>query len=122
MYLAKVDSIKYKWNVWAKELIDFNKEFDFNTPEKFKEFIDANTINSKDSAEYNESLNVNRDITILKTQKRDVETKKLSFEKQVEFGITSTIVLGIILFVARYLFCAVRWSIKVLKQKNELPS
>ena len=122
LFLAKVDSIKYKWKVWAKELIDFNKELDFSTPEKFKEFIDAYRINSKDSAEYNQSLNVNRDIAALKIQKRDVETIKLSFEKQVEFGIISTIILGIMLFAARYLFYAVRWSIKVLKQKNELPS
>ena len=121
-YLAEKDSIKYKWNNWAKELTDFNKELDFNTPQKFKEFIDANRLNSNDSTNYNESLKINNDIAILQWQKKEIKIKKLSFKEQVRFGVTSTIILLIILFAARYLFYAVRWSVKVLKQKNETPS
>lgn len=121
-YLAEKDSIKHKWNIWAKELIDFNKELDFDTPQKFKEFIDAIRINSKDSANYTESLKVNREIGALKERKKEIEIKKLSSKEQLRFGVASTIVLLIILIPARHLFYAVRWSIKVLKQKNETPS
>lgn len=118
-YLAERDSIKYKWNSWSKELIDFNKELNFDTPQKFKEFIDANRLNRNDSANFNESEKVNQDILTLKQQKKEIEIKKLSFKEQVRFGVTSTIILLIILFATRYLFYAVKWSIKVLKQKNE---
>lgn len=122
LYLAEKDSIKYKWNIWAKELVDFNKELGFDTPQKFKEFIDANRLTKKDSTNYTESLKINQDIGTLKERKKEIEIIKLSFKEQVRFGVTSTIVLLIILFAVRYLFYAVRWSIKVLKQKNETPS
>jgi hypothetical protein len=121
-YLAEKDSIKYKWNKWAKELTEFNKELDFDTPEKFKAFIDANRISNNDLTNYKESQKVSKEIATLKTQMKEVETKKLSFKKQVKFGVVITIIIMTILFAIRYLFYAVRWSIKVLKQKNETAS
>ncbi|MCB0742018.1 MAG: hypothetical protein KDB92_13460, partial [Chitinophagaceae bacterium] len=121
-YLAEKDSIKHKWNKWDKELIEFNKELEFDTPEKFKEFFDKNKITINDSTNYMKSQILSKDIEELKTKRKEAERKHLSFKQQINFGVTSAIILGILLFAVRYLFYAIKWSIKILKQKSEAAS
>lgn len=118
--LAKKDSIKFKWEkVWSKELIAFNKEVGFETPESFKVFIEANRIQKLDTDKYNQSLKPNQEVTQLTADKSEIENKTLLSGQQFEFGIKSLIFLSIIFFGLRYLFYAIKWSLKVLKQKSE---
>lgn len=118
--LAKMDSIKFKWeNIWNKELIIFNKEIGLTTPEKFEEFFNTARINTTDIKNYNQSLNIKKETTTLYSQKRVMETKILSFDKQTQFGIKCAFFFGIIVFGLRYVFYVVNWSVKTLKQKSE---
>lgn len=122
LFLAKNDSIRHKWNIWDNEFSNFNIELGFDTPQKLKEFIDRVRLNKIDSTNYTEALKIKQDILKLREREKEVEMKKFSSEEQFIFGMTSTIILLIMLFPARYLFYGVRWSIKVLKEKNETTS
>jgi hypothetical protein len=115
--LAKKDSIKSRWKYLEKGPISLKTEGDFRTPEEFKSFFDTNRIEAIDILNNKQSLKVDQEITTLISQKKEIETKKFSFTTQVQFGIKLAIVFGILFFVIRYLFYAIRWSIKILKQK-----
>lgn len=117
--LAKKDSIKFRWEKWGKEVIAVNKEIGLGTPEAFKLFIETNRIEPADIEKYNQSLNANRDLSKLITEKNEIEGKILSHKEQKSFGVKSLIFVSLLFFGLRYLFYAVRWSIKILKQKGE---
>jgi hypothetical protein len=119
-FLALNDSIKYKWqNVWDKDLIEFNKELGFLNPDEFQSFIDKNRITKTDSTNYDSSLSINSEVAALTQNKKDYDSKILSFNEQTEFGLKASIICFIILFGFRYLFYSIRWSLKILKQKTE---
>lgn len=118
--LAQKDSIKYKWkNVWNKELISFLKETGFSDGDNFNSFIVTNTITTSDFENYNHSAKLNQEIKELKSEKDTIRSKILSINQQIAFGFKCFIVASIILFGARYLFYAVRWSIRTLKQPTK---
>ena len=118
--LAKNDSIKFRWEKkWSKELVTFNQEIGFTTPEKMKDYIEVNTINIIDSINYKQSLTSNQQKDSLINKKNEIKTKILSFDEQVELGIMTIIIFVIVLFLIRYLFYAVTWSMKILKEKSE---
>lgn len=117
--LAKKDSIKFRWKKWGKEVVATNKEIGLGTPEVFKAFIESNRIQATDIEKYNQALNVNKELTKLNTDKREIEDKKFSYNEQLSFGFKSLIFIVMILFGLRYLIYAIKWSLKVLKQKSE---
>jgi len=117
--LAKKDSIKFRWEKWGKVVVATNKEIGLGTPEVFKAFIESNRIQTTDIEKYNQSLNVNKELTKLNTDKREIEDKRFSYNEQLSFGFKSLIFISMILFGLRYLFYAIKWSLKVLKQKSE---
>lgn len=120
-FLALKDSIKYKWqNVWTKDLVGFVKENGFSNGDDFNSFIVSNRITNDDVQGFNQSLQIKTEIKNLTSEKENT-TKRLflSFEQQLKFGVTSFVVALIILFGLRYIFYAIRWSIKTLKQANE---
>jgi hypothetical protein len=119
-FLALNDSIKFNWkNVWDKDLIAFNKEIGFSNPDDFQSFIDKNRITKLDSLNFDSSLSINSKIALLTQNKKDYESKILSYNLQTEFGLKALIICFIILFGFRYLFYSLKWSLKILKQKSE---
>lgn len=117
--LAKKDSIKYRWEKWGKEVIAVNKEIGLGTPEAFKSFIVTNRLQPLDLDKYNQSLNTNKELNKLIANKREIEGKTFTSVQQFNFGLKSLIFLFIICFCLRHLFYAIKWSLKVLKQKSE---
>ncbi len=117
--LAKKDSLKLKWGKWEKETIENFKEMGFPSPESLKELIDTNIISSTDLNNYNQSVRITQELKALNKQKNKIEAKILSFKRQIEFGIKAAIFFAIILLGLRYLYYAIRWSIKTLKKKSE---
>lgn len=116
-YLSKNDSIKIKWKSWDKKLISFIQQRGFETPEKFKDFIDSNTITSNDIKIHETVLSLRDEIKSLKKNQRDVATKKFSSQEQFRFGLIAFFILFICFFVCRYIFYGLQWSLRVLKQK-----
>ena len=118
--LAVKDSIKFKWeHSWEKEVVAFNREQGFNTPEEFKEFIEANRINTSEIENYTKSINLNQEISTLNSEKNEAENKVLLFSEQIDFAIKSLLLFAVIFFGLRFLFYGIKWSIKTLKQKPE---
>lgn len=115
--LAQEDSVKYKWEkVWSKELISFMKETGFQSGDSFNSFIIANRITTDDFENHNRAKKLNREIGKLESEKEAITSKMLSANQQVAFGFKCFIVAVIVLFGIRYLFYAIRWSIKILRQ------
>lgn len=118
--LAEKDSIKHKWeNNWHKSFVEFIKEIGFSNPLAFHSFIEKNRITKLDSSNYDSSVAISMEIALLLKDKKDNESKILSYNEQTEFGLKALIICFIILFGFRYLFYSLKWSLKTLKQKSE---
>jgi hypothetical protein len=120
--LAQNDSIKFRWDGnknWIEIWTPFFKKIGFNNPSSLQEFILTNNINKSDIENNNSSLKIKDEIKSLKLQKREIENKILSYYEQVNFGIVTLIIFGIILFGLRYVVYSVKWSLKILKQKTD---
>jgi len=119
-YLALNDSIKYKWqHVWDKDLIAFNKKIGFSNPEEFQSFIEKNRFTKSDSNNNDLSNNIIAEINLLSLKKNKLESETMSMNEQYEFGLITLFITFIILFGIRYLFYAIIWSFKTLKEKSE---
>ncbi len=116
--LSEKDSIRFKCKSWDRELISFVQESGFETPEAFKNFIDANIIISDDIKRNNEASNMKAEIKSLNKEKEYAQSKIFSFEKQFQFALIAFIVSLSLLFIMRYIFYGIKWFIKTLNQKQ----
>lgn len=87
----------------------FNKQF-------FPDVPMQTTYNKLPTPDNNQLERDSLIIAKLTTQKSDIEDKILTFKDQVKFGIVMTIIFSLFFFGFRYLFYAVKWSVKTLKQ------
>lgn len=118
--LAKNDSIQYKWeHVWDNELLSFIKNLGFNDYNSFETFIESNVINDVDFENHKKSLSLRPKIDSLSSERSKVQSQIFSTEEQVDILIKTLILQAICFFLLRYLFYALRWSLKTLKQKTD---
>lgn len=117
--IALKDSIiiRYHQN-WTPELKAIFTKIGFKTPEKLLDFINKNRITNTDSLMNVKANDIRKKITILKTEKHIQNSKILSFTSQVEFGWFTFCISLLVFFALRYIYYAIRWSIKILKQSN----
>lgn len=117
-YLALNDSIKDRWyNSWSKDVIKFNMEIGFSTPEKFQSFIQNNHLAKAEILNYNLSKDIIKEKFSLTKKKDQINREVLSENEQIEFGFRVLLVMFIILFFLRYFLYAIMWSFKTLKEK-----
>jgi hypothetical protein len=118
-YLAAADSIKIKIDsFWTPEIKALLVTIDFDNPEKLTAFIDKNRITQDDSTDYNKSVLTTADVGKLKKERALYSAKILSTNQQFQFTLWISLIFFIALFGLRYLFYAIRWSIKILKQQG----
>jgi hypothetical protein len=116
-YLSASDSIKIKIDsFWTPEIKQLLVTIDFDKPEKLTAFINKNRITSDDSTDLQKSIVANETLGKLNKLKADYKAKVFSFQSQTRIAIWTLVILFILLFVMRFLFYAVRWSVKILKQ------
>lgn len=117
-YLALNDSIIDRWyNSWSKDVIKFNKEIGFSTPEKFQSFIENNHLAKAELLNYNLSKDIIKKNVLLTKKKDQINREVLSENEQIEFGFRVLLVMFIILFLIRYFLYAIMWSFQTLKEK-----
>jgi RNAse (barnase) inhibitor barstar len=117
--IAENDSTEYRWNnKWEKSLIDFHKSIGFKNGKDLQFFILNNSITSKDSIQINKSNEIQKEITELSKQKIELKNRIFQDSEKEKFIIGISAILFGILFVLRYLFYGVKWSIKQLNDKN----
>lgn len=115
--IAKSDSVRYKWEkTWDKELIAFNKELGFDTPQSFQNFILTNIIYTKDIEQNKAAEKINSEVDILQNKMSETYKKIVSTESQLRTAGLAFIISVVILFLFRYLFYGIKWSIRTLKQ------
>jgi hypothetical protein len=115
--IAKSDSIKYKWETtWDKELVTFIKELGFHTPESFKTFILSNNLSKDDIKRNQEATKINLEINILLNNRSGISNTIVSTNNQLKISVFAFLISLIILFIFRYIFYGVTWSIRTLKQ------
>ncbi len=117
-FLAKTDSIKFRWGTkWKEEWTPFFKKIGFANPDSLKKFVNSNTIQDNDIEMKNRSKELKKETINFKDENLKIKNKVLSYSEQINFGISAFIILGLLLFVLRYIVYAVQWSLKTLKEK-----
>jgi len=114
--IAKNDSINYRWNnQWSDNVIKFHNNIGFNTPKELEEFIIVNTLSENDSLKLKKVIDYKDEIYGLEKQKENRERKIISDWRMKDWTIAIIISLICIFFVFRYLFYAIKWSLRTLK-------
>jgi len=113
--IAVNDSVEYKWRkVWNKELMSFNKELGYKTPNDFKNFILINMFTPNDSINYKKNKLINEEIDELKYKLNNhILIKK---EERVHIVFLAICITFTLLFLIRYFYYGIKWSLKTLKQ------
>jgi hypothetical protein len=97
--------------------IEFGKLYKFKTPSDFKYFVNENTITSADLENLKKSNIILNEIRDLEIEKINTQNKIISPKDNKHFVILALLYSAIILFLLRYLFYGISWSINTLKQK-----
>lgn len=115
--LSKSDSLKIKWqNSLNKDLVAFDIELGFDTPEKFQSFIVDNIISQDDIEKNQKSIKVDSEINMLYKKIEDNSKKIIDVTNQLKGSYCAFFISAIIFFLLRYIFYGINWSIKTLKQ------
>jgi len=114
---AEDNNIRYKWKNWDSKITSPFAELKLSTPEALQKFLLDNEFVGIDTINHNKSLNIIQEIRAFKEREREVNSQKLSFKNQIRFGINSSLIAALILFVFRYLIYGMLWSVKTLKSK-----
>ena len=113
-YLAKKDSINYKWKyVWSKEIVNFNMGMGFSNPESFKKFILLNSFSKSDLINHKSALTIKSEIRSIINQ-----TKLHSRNDQLEIANYTLLISAILFFGLRYIYYSVKWSLNTIKIKE----
>lgn len=114
--IAKTDSVKYKWeNKWDKDLIAFNKELGFETPQSFQDFILTNIVYKNEIEKNQEAIKINAEADVIRNKIIEIRKKIVPIQNQFKTACIAFIIAVIILFVFRYMFYGTKWSIKTLR-------
>lgn len=115
--MAKNDSTEYRWNnKWSKEIIAFYKKIGFENGKKLQDFILTNAIDSKDKARLNEVSEMQIQIAQLNKAKYNLKNKIYDSKQTKNLMLKGLLILFGLLFILRYLFYAIVWSISTLKE------
>lgn len=98
---------------------EFGKHFNFKTPGEFKNFVTENTITSSDLEKLKQSNIIANEIRPLELEKDSAQEKLVSSKNHKHLVIMTFLYSFIILFLFRYSFYGIKWSINTLKQKGE---
>ena len=117
--LLKKDSIKIKWEkVWDKDLINLHISLGFPNSESFINFLSQNIITDNDRAFKNESDSLKIKIEGSKLKINIFNSKKLTFADRINFSLMIFLCVIFFLFLLRYIFYGIQWSLKILKDDN----
>ncbi len=110
------DSIEIKWKgKWKVDDITlFFEKIGFSRPDSLNNFIKRYSYSKSESSAKQKVENINNDIKILKKDFNSISI--LSPQMQIDFLKKSLLVLFIILFMLRYIYYGIKWSLKTLKE------
>ena len=104
-----------KWDPRFKQLL---RDVGFNSSEELQNFIEENRLTKDDTLNSQIAKSYQQEIRLLESKRTDYNSYLLAFKGQIDFGICVFCISLIILFASRYIYYAIKWSIKTLKQKQ----
>jgi hypothetical protein len=111
------DSIHYKWeHDFVNENRNFFKSIGFPNSKILQSFFDKYRLNKIESSNYDSSLVIKSEIDILFKKNNEYESGIFSKNEQIDLTLNVLYVLFVLMFLIRYLFCLIKWSLKTLKQ------
>jgi hypothetical protein len=115
--LAKKDSIEYFWNkVWDAEQINSIKDAGFGNPQELRNFILEYSLDEQEISNYNKAKKLYYEADSLRNYNSEISSM-LHNDSEIQDLVYFTIIVSIIIFFAfRYLYYAIVWSIKTLKE------
>ncbi|WP_336068590.1 hypothetical protein [Mesoflavibacter sp. CH_XMU1404-2] len=119
--LNEKDSLKFKWNnEWSSglkkkmgDLLGFKKLSDF------EDYIENNSLTPKEVEKNASAEKLIDERENIESKIRTEKYKLLDFDDRLEFSLICLIIIGVLSFPLRYLFYAIKWSIKTLKQNEQ---
>ncbi|MDB9755927.1 hypothetical protein OAB20_06545 [Winogradskyella sp.] len=113
------DSFKYKWDTFSASFKDELKdEVGFETAFDFENYIKTNSLTPN---ELELNYIAEKVIDERQTIEDKIQTEKyklMDVEDRLQFSLLGLFIAGVFAFPLRYLFYAIKWSIKTLKQKE----
>lgn len=113
------DSIEYKWaNSWDIDLINFNKSIGLGNAASLSAFIEDNLLNDSEIRNRQKVKLLQKEIGQLKFAK--IKTKNTIVSDAYRNSILkySILIIIIFLFLVRYAFYALRWSIITMRKSD----
>ncbi|MFM2225671.1 MAG: hypothetical protein RJA07_1873 [Bacteroidota bacterium] len=101
--------------IYTPELKSFLTSLGFETPEKLRDFVVSNLFNEKDFAIIRKQQIIEKEIK--KLEKEKIEITEISQQEAKQISNWTFVISIIVLFLLRYLFYGIRWSLKTLKQE-----
>lgn len=120
--LVAKNSLIPQWDVWRKDkaaMVFFNR-LGFYCGDSLQSFINANTMTDYDLMNKKRSEQIADEIHLLNDKKIEAKNKVFTTDLQISIAINWFLVFAFIIFVLRYLFYGVRWSISILSQKTNI--
>jgi hypothetical protein len=117
-FISKIfnDSVfQYKTYQSLKSAYGADYYYSFN---EFQTKLVESKIDSLDIYNYNKSIELKSDIKFLNASKSIIINTMLTQTEQIKFAFLAITILGIFLFPFRYFIYAVKWSLKILRQKQ----
>jgi hypothetical protein len=116
--LALSDSLLIRYETkWTPSTKIMFAEMGFNIPDQLQKFIVTNRINSTDNLKNKEAENIKKEVVIQKMQVETYHSKILSSEGQNQYLLWSMFISFLALFILRYIYYGIKWSINILKEK-----
>lgn len=117
---ARIDGlIKKNWdglNLNFKN--ELKNKYGFNNPSDFENFIANNSLTPNEVEQNANTIKIINERETIEAKILTEKYKLMDFYDRLEFSLICLMIIGVLSFPLRYLFYAIKWSIKTLKQKE----
>jgi hypothetical protein len=103
-----------EWNTSEKKLL---RDFGIKSSAEMVAFIEGNTLSAEDSANLIRIEELNKDVNQANRGIEVAKFRKIGGEQHNKIALTVIICAGFVLFLMRYLYYSVRWSLRALREK-----
>jgi hypothetical protein len=113
-----IDTLSIAWStIWNNEQIAFEKSIGFESPKSLNKFLIDNSISSIDIQNRDSARMISKEIESMKSTEYKARYSIIEPPEQLLYTVYAFLISIGALFVLRYLFYAVRWSVRTLQEK-----
>ena len=115
---AKQDSLKYYWiDRWSYSTQEFHSGLDFKNGNDFQDFVLNNSLTKSDSLDLKKTGKLKSELEKITEDRNETKRDKVSDNHHLDIAGGVFIFLFIIMFILRYIYYAIKWSFRTLKNE-----